>query len=195
MWCIVDSDPPPVQCKKTRKSCKTGKARKCRQPWKRAVKQTSASKRKRANSPVGNEPRDSGVHSENSSSGSSGGYSGSSGNSNGSFAGGNSSTGGSGGQGNSGGDDDDKKKEFPQWFLPGHQNNAAKKMVKKKRAKQKDDEEKDSAGEEKMEVDDVSVSNATGFQMFLPSKVDNEEQCHSPGEGDPSSTSGKVAYQ
>ena len=193
MWCIVDSDPPIVQCKRTRRSYKTVKARKCRQPQKHAVEQTS--KRKRANSPVGNEPRDSGVHSENSSSGSSGGYSGSSGSSSGSFAGGSSSTGGSGGQGNSGGDDGDKKKEFPQWCLPGHQNNAAKKMGKKKRAKQKDDEEKDSVGEEKMDVDDISVSNATGFQMFLPSKVDNEEQCHSPGEGDPSRPSGKVAYQ
>ena len=153
-----------------------------------------ASKRKRANSPVGNEPRDSGVHSENSSTGSSGGYSDSSDSSSGSFAGGNGSSGGSGGQGNSGGDDGDKK-EFPHWHLPGQQNNAAKKAEKKKTGKQEDDKEKGYAGEEKMEVDYVPVSKATGFPMFLPSKVDNTEQCHSPGEGEPTSTSGKVANQ
>lgn len=209
VWCIVGPEPPLVQCKRTRKAYKTVKARKCRQPRARAVKQSSlydeaeqsivienkkplASKRKRANNPAGNEPRDSGVHSENSSSGSSGGYSGGSGSSSGSFAGGSGSTGGAGQQGNSGGDDDDrKKKEFPQWHLPGQQDNAAKKTGKKKRVKQ--DEEKGYAGEEKMEVDDVPGANATGFMMFLPSKVDNAEQCHSPGEGEPATISGKVA--
>ena len=218
VWCIKNADPPPVQCKRTRKSYKTVKARKCRQPKTHAVKQPkihavkqssvydeaeqsifiqdtklSASKRRRANTPAGNEPRDSGVHSESSSSGSSGGCSGSSGSSSGSFAGGSGSTGGSGKQGNSGGDDGDKKKEFPQWHLPGQQDNAAKKTGKKKGAKQ-DDEEKGYAGEEKMEVDYVPGTNATGFPLFLPSKVDNAEQCHSPGEGKPTATSGKVAY-
>ena len=193
-----------MRCKRTRK---TVKARKCRQPRNHAKQslcdeieesifnqnaRPSASKRKKANTPVGNEPRDSGVHSANSSSGSSGGYSGSSGSSSGSFAGGNGSTGGSGGQGNSGGDDDDRKKEFPQWHLPGQQNKAAKKTGKKKRAKEEDDEEK---GEEKMELDYVPLSNATGFTMFLPSKVDHAEQCHSPGEGEPTIISAKVAYQ
>ena len=218
VWCIVEADPPPVQCKRTRKSYKTVKAKKCRQqkthavkkPKIHAVKQSSvydeaeqsifiqdtklsASKRRRANTPAGNEPRDSGVHSESSSSGSCGGCSGSSGSSSGSFAGGSGSTGGSGKQGNSGGDDGDKKKEFPQWHLPGQQDNAAKKTGKKKGAKQ-DDEEKGYAGEEKMEVDYVPGTNATGFPLFLPSKVDNAEQCHSPGEGKPTTTSGKVAY-
>ena len=210
VWCIVGSEPPLVHCKRTRKAYKTVKARKYRQPRAHAVKQSSvhdgaeqssfiqntkpsSSKRKRANNPAGNEPRDSGVHSENSSSGSSGGYSGGSGSSSGNFAGGSGSTGGAGRRGNSGGDDDDKK-DFPQWHLPGQKDDAAKKTGKKKRAKQ-DDEEKGYAGEEKMEVDYVPVTNATGFPMFLPSKVDNAEQCHSPGEGEPTTTSGKVAYQ
>lgn len=152
----------------------------------------SASKRKRANSPVGSEPRDSGVHSENSSSGSSGGCSSSSGSSSGSFAGGNGS-GGSGGKGNSGGDDDDKKKDFPSWHLPDLQNNAVKTTEKRKRVKQ-DDNEKGYAEEEKMEEDYVPLSNVTGFPMFLPSKVDNAEQCHSPGEREPTNISGKVGY-
>lgn len=211
VWCIVGPDPPPVRCKRTRKSCKTVKARKCRHLKNHAVKQSSvydkteesvtilntkpsASKRKRANSPVGSEPRDSGVHSENSSSGSSGGHSGSSGSSSGNFAGGNGSTGGFGGKGNSGGDDDDKKKDFPQWHLPAQQYNTAKKTEKKKRAKQ-DDKEKGYAEGEKMELDYVPDANLTGFPMFLPSKVDNAEQCHSPGEGEPTTISGKVAYQ
>lgn len=208
VWCIVGPEPPLVQCKRIKKAYKTVKARKYRQPRARAVKQSSvhdeaeqstfiqntkpsASKRKRANNPAGNEPRDSGVHSDNSNSGSSGGYSGGSGSSSGSFAGGSGSTGGAGKQGNSGGDDDDKKKkEFPQWHLPCQQDNAAKKTGKKKRVKQ-GDEEKGYAGEEKMEVDYVPVANATGFPMFLPSKVDITEQCHSPGEGEPITTSGK----
>lgn len=211
VWCIVGPDPPPVRCKRTRKSCKTVKARKRRHLKNHAVKQSSvydeteesitilntkpsASKRKRANSPVGSEPRDSGVHSENSSSGSSGGHSGSSGSSSGNFAGGNGSTGGFGGKGNSGGDDDDKKKDFPQWPLPAQQYNTAKKTEKKKRAKQ-DDKEKGYAEGEKMELDYVPDANLTGFPMFLPSKVDNAEQCHSPGEGEPTTISGKVAYQ
>jgi len=213
VWCIVDPDPPPVRCKRSRRSCKTVRARKCRQLKNHAVKQSSvydeaeesitilntkpsASKRKRSNSPVGNEPRDSGVHSENGSSGSSGGYSSSSGNSSGSFAGGNGSTGGSGGRGNSGGDDGDKKKDFPQWHLPDQQTNGVKKTAKNKRKRDKqDDKEKGFAEEEKMEEDYVPVSNLTGFPMFLPSKVDNAEQCHSPGEGEPSTISGKVVYQ
>lgn len=211
VWSIVEPDPPPVRRKRTRKTCKTVKARKCRQAWNHTIKQfsvfddtdesitiqntkPSASKRKRANSPVGNEPRDSGVHSEGSSSGSSGGYNGSSGSSSGSFAGGNGSTGGSGGQGNSGGDEDDKK-EFPQWHLPGQQKIAVKETKKKKRAKEEEAKEEGYVGEEKMEVDYVPVTKATGFPVFLPSKVDNAEQCHSPDEGEPSTTSGKVAYQ
>lgn len=151
----------------------------------------SASKRKRANSPVRNEPKDSGVHSDGSSSGSSGGCNGSSGSSSGNFQNGNRSAGGSGGQGNEGdGDEGDKKKEFPWWHLPSPQNKTDTK--KKKRAK----EEEGSYGEEEqMEVDHVPVSNSTGFQMFLPSKVDNAEQCHSPGEEEPSTTSRKVAFQ
>lgn len=196
--------------KRTAKTFKTVKARKPRRRSNRAAKQSltsfdeadesitiqsikpSASKRKRANSPVRNEPKDSGVHSEGSSSGSSGGYNGSSGSSSGNFPAGNGSTGGSGGQGNAGdGDDGDKKKEFPWWHLPGQQNNVAKATDKKKKKRAKDEE--GHGDEEKMEVDYVPVSKATGFQMFLPSKVDNAEQCHSPGEEEPLSTNGKVA--
>jgi len=44
-------------------------------------------------------------------------------------------------------------------------------------------------------LDYVPDANLTGFPMFLPSKVDNAEQCHSPGEGEPTTISGKVAYQ
>lgn len=53
-------------------------------------------KRKRVNNFVGNELRDFGVYSENSSSGSSGGYSGGLGSSSGSFVGGSGSIGGVG---------------------------------------------------------------------------------------------------
>ncbi|KAL9982084.1 hypothetical protein ACROYT_G010878 [Oculina patagonica] len=208
IWSIIEPDPPPVQRKRRGKTRKTVQTRKPRQQRNRALKQSfpssdetkesitiqnvkpSASKRKRANSPVRNEPKDSGVDSDGSSSGSSGGYNGSSGRSIGNFPGGNGSTGGSGGQGNAGdGDEDDKKKELPWWYLPGGQNNAANGTGKKKKTK---DEEEDHGGEEKMEVDYVPVSKTTGFQMFLPSKVDNAEQCHSPGEEEPSTTSGKI---
>lgn len=153
----------------------------------------SASKRKRANSPVRNEPKDSGVHSDGSSSGSSGGCNGSSGSSSGNFHGGNGSAGGSGGQGNEGdGDEGDKKKDFPWWHLPSPQNKTAQ-DTKKKKTKRAKEEEENYGEEEKMEVDPVPVSNGTGFPMFLPSKVDNAEQCHSPGEKEPSTTSGQVA--
>lgn len=207
IWSITEPDPPPVQRKRRGKTVKT---RKPRQQRNRALKQSfpssvetsesitiqnvkpSASKRKRANSPVRNEPKDSGVDSDGSSSGSSGGYNGSSGNSSGNFSGGNGSKRGSDGQGNAGdGDEGDKKKELPWWYLPGGQNNAAKNTDKKKKKK----DEEDHGGEEKMEVDHVPLSKPTGFQIFLPSKVDNAEQCHSSGEEELSTTSGKVACQ
>lgn len=204
VWCIIEPSPPPVQQKK-RKLCKAVKPRKPRQRRNCALKQSfpaleqteesitvqntkpTASKRRRANSPTSNEARDSGVHSDGSSSSGSG-YSGSSDGSNGSFTGGNSGTGGSGAQGNAGdGDEGDKKKEIPQWHLPGKQNIAAKTEKKKRGAAA---EEEGNGSQEKMEVD---CPGSSGFQMFLPSKVDIAEQCHSPGVEEPSTTSTKVA--
>ena len=209
VWCITEPDPPVVQRKQTRKTNKTIKTRKPRQPRKPAPKQSfsafdeaddsitidsikpAPSKRKRANSPVRNEPRDSGVHSEGSNSGSSGGCSGSSGSSSGNSAGGDSSGGGFGGQGNADGDEGDKKK-FPQWYFPLPQKADARDRKKKKRSKE---EEEDDGSQEKMEVDSPTTK-PSGFEMFLPSKVDNAEQCHSPGEETPhTTTTGKVLCQ
>ena len=143
---------------------------------------TKATRRKTPSSPVREEPRDSGVHSSGTSSGSGGGYS--SGSSSGSFSAGSGIGGGSGTHGNGGGnngDDGEKGKKSPWWHLPGGENNPV---------PDRDEEEKedDDGGQEKMELD----IPATRLQMFLPSKVDNAEQCHSPERSEPA-TSGRRA--
>lgn len=184
-------DPPAVQhkqVKKTRKRVRKPKnIRKCtsKHPYLfheeiiesvNHIKPAPPKKRK-PNSNL-SEPRDSGVQSEGSSSGGSDdGCSSSSGSGGGGFSGGNSSGGGCGGKGNADDDGGDKKK-YPQWYFPGKQRTDTPVRDKKKRS---EGEEKGDGSEEKMEVD-FSSSNQSGLQMFLPSKVDTAEQCHSPGE-------------
>ena len=146
------------------------------------------SKRRKPNSNSG-EPKDSGVDSEGSSSGSSDGCSSNSGSGSGSSSGGSSSGGGGfGGKGNADGDEGDKKK-YPQWYFPGEQQIDTPGRNEKKRSP---DEEKDDESVEKME-EDFPTTKQSGLQMFLPSKVDNAEQCHCPGEeGTHMTPTGKV---
>lgn len=189
VWCITEPEPPAVQPKR-KKTCKSVKPRKQRQTRgcvrNQSVPELSkvgepgtfqnmqqsskrASKRKVPNSPARGEPRDSGVYSSSAASASAGHGSGSGGSS-GSFSAG--SGGGSGscgnGGGNDNGDDGDKGKKYPWWHLPDRDNVPAPDTEKKKKRE-------DSGCNEKMEVD------MSGFQNFLPSKVDNPEQCHGPG--------------
>lgn len=191
IWSITVPDPPAVQHKQVKKTRKTVHERKPKNIRKRTSKQPCVSheviiesvnhikpappKKKKPNSNL-SEPRDSGVQSEGSSSGGSDdGCSSSSGSGGGGFSGGNSSGGGCGGKGSADGDGGDKKK-YPQWYFPGKQQTDIPVRNKKKRSVEKDDRRV-----EKMEVD-FSSTNQSGLQMFLPSKVDNPEQCHSPGE-------------
>ena len=197
-------DLPAVQHKQAKKTSKTVKERKPRSVTRCAPKQSclsfeeilesvnhikpAPSKRRKPNSNLG-EPKDSGVDSEGSSSGSSGGCSSNSGSGSGSSSGGSSSGGGGfGGKGNADGDEGDKKK-YPQWYFPGEQQIDTPGRNEKKRSP---DEEKDDESMEKME-EDFPTTKQSGLQMFLPSKVDNAEQCHCPGEeGTHMTPTGKV---
>lgn len=190
IWCITDPEPPPVQ-QKRKKTSRAQNRKKQRRHRGHAnesfpeveksitVKeqpQTKGKKRKVPTSPGREEPRDSGVQSNSANSGD-GGSSNSSGSGSGSFSSGNfrgegSGTHGNGGAGGSG--DDGEKGKKPWWHLPGGGENAMLERDKRK------EEEKDE-GQEKMDVDTL----VTGFEMFLPSKVDNPEQCHNPGLGQP----------
>lgn len=193
VWSITVPDLPAVQDKQVKKTHKTVKERKLKNNRKRAPKQSCLSleeiiesinnikpapaKRRRLNSNL-SEPKDSGVQSEGSSNGSSDGCSSSSGSGGGGgFSGGNSSGGGCGRKGNADGDEGDKKK-YPQFYFPGKQQTDTPGRNKKKRSVE---EEKAEGSGEKMELD-FSSTNQSGLQMFLPSKVDNAEQCHSPDE-------------
>lgn len=193
VWCITEPEPPAVQPKR-KKTCKSVKPRKQRQARGcvhnqsvpevskvdepgtfQNVQQSSkrASKRKVPNSPARGEPKDSGVYSSSAGSASAGSGSGS-GSSSGSFSAGSGSGGGFGARGNGGGndkgDDGDKGKKYPWWHLPDRDNVPVPDSEKEKKRE-------DSGCKEKMEVD------MSGFQNFLPSKVDNPEQCHGPGWG------------
>ena len=143
-----------------------------------------AIKRKVPNSPARGEPKDSGVYSSSAGSASAGSGSGS-GSSSGSCSAGSGSGGGFGARGNGGGndkgDDDDKGKKYPWWHLPDRDNVPAPDSEKEKKRE-------DSGCKEKMEVD------MSGFQNFLPSKVDNPEQCHGPGWGGVATPKQKVKY-
>ncbi|XP_022808956.1 uncharacterized protein LOC111345934 [Stylophora pistillata] len=192
VWSITVPDLPAVQHKQVKKTRQRVKKRKPKSIRKHAPNQPCLSldeiiesinkikpapaKRRRPNSNL-SEPRDSGVQSEGSSSGSSDGCSSNSGSGGGGFSGGNSSGGGCGGKGNADGDGGDKKK-YPQWYFPGKKQTDTPGRNKKKRSVE---EEKDDGSVGKMEVD-FSSTNQAGLQLFLPSKVDNAEQCHSPGE-------------
>lgn len=204
VWSIIVPDLPAVQHKQAKKTSKTVKERKPRSVRRCAPKQSclsfeeiiesinnikpAPSKRRKPNSNLG-EPKDSGVDSEGSSSGSSDGCSSNSGSGSGSSSGGSSSGGGGfGGKGNADGDEGDKKK-YPQWYFPGKQQIDPPGRNEKKRSA---DEEKDDESVEKME-EDFPTTKQSGLQMFLPSKVDNAEQCHCPGEeGTHMTPTGKV---
>ena len=145
-----------------------------------------ASQRRIPTSPGRDEPRDSGVYSSGTGSGCGDGCGSSSGSSSGSFSAGSGSAGGSGANGNGGGnnngDDGEKRKKFPWWHLPGEERSPLPDNDKE------EEKEDDSGDQEKMEVD----IPATGFQTFLPSKVDNAEQCHSPSWRESHNTGHKV---
>lgn len=203
VWCITEPEPPAVQPKR-KKTCKSVKPRKQMQTRGcvrnqsvpevskvdepgtfQNVQQSSkrASKRSVPNSPARGEPKDSGVYSSSGGSASAGNGSGS-GSGSGSFSAGSGSGGGSGAHGNRGGndngDDGDKGKKYPWWHLPDGNNLPAPDGEKEKKGE-------DSRGK-KMEVD------VSGFQNFLPSKVDNPEQCHGPGWGGVATPNQKVKY-
>ena len=204
VWCITEPEPPAVQPKR-KKTCKSVKPRKQMQTRgcvrNQSVPEVSnvdkpgtfqnvqrsskrASKRKVPNSPARGEPKDSGVYSSSAGSASAGSGSGS-GSSSGSFSAGSGSGGGFGARGNGGGndkgDDGDKGKKYPWWHLPDRDNVPAPDSEKEKKRE-------DSGCKEKMEVD------MSGFQNFLPSKVDNPEQCHGPGWGGVATPKQKVKY-
>ena len=193
IWCIADPEPPPVQIKRKKTNRKVTR-RKCRQQQmdhssevNKSFKEklpTKAKKRKIPTSPVREEPRDSGVHSSGANSGCGDGNSSSSAGSSGSFSAGSGSAGGSGAQGNGGaGDNGDDGGKYPWWHLPDSEDNPVPDS-------EKEEEEKEDGEHEKMELD----IPATGFQMFLPSKVDHPEQCHGPGGGEVFETDTKVSY-
>lgn len=201
IWCIADPEPPPIEIKRKKTNRKVNR-RKCRQQQmdhsdKRTFPEvkksfieklpTKAKKRKIPTSPVREEPRDSGVHSSGANSSCGDGNSSSSAGSSGSFSAGSGSAGGSGTQGNGGagdnGDDGEKGGKYPWWHLPDSEDNPVPDS-------EKEEEEKEDGEHEKMELD----IPATGFEMFLPSKVDNLEQCHGPGRGEVFETDTKVSY-
>ena len=206
IWLInPEPDPSPVQCKR-KKICRTVNTKKQKQQRTPAPKRSfpgldeiddsvtiiekpsrKAKRRTIPTSPVREEPRDSGVHSGGHSSGCGGGDSSSCSSSSGSYPAGSGSAGGSGAHGSGGGGNDDgddgkKGKKYPWWYLPGGENDPVP-------DRDKEEEEKEDGGQEKMEVDIPTI----GFQMFLPSKVDNAEQCHSPGRDEPPTIASKVA--
>ena len=127
------------------------------------------------------------MHSSGANSGCGDGNSSSSAGSSGSFSAGSGGDGGSGTRGNGGagdnGDDGEKGGKYPWWHLPDSEDNPV-------ADSEKEEEEKEDGEHERMELD----IPATGFHMFLPSKVDNPEQCHGPGGGEVFKTDTKVSY-
>ena len=205
VWCVTEREPPAVQPNQ-KKTCKSVKPRKQRQTRgcvrNQSVPELSkvdepgsfqnvlqsskrASKRKAPNSPASGEPKDSGVYSSSAGSASAGSGSGS-GSSSGSFSAGSGSGGGSNARGNGGGngDDGDKGKKYQWWHLPDGNNPPSADSEKEKKREKRED----SRGKEKIEVD------LSGFQNFVPSKVDNPEQCLGPGWGGVATANQKVKY-
>ena len=127
-------------------------------------------------SSVNTEPKDSdsGVHSQNNNDGTTAAQ-GNSGGSGGSSTEEEGSRKHSGGNGGDGGDDGkDEKNKVPWWCFPGGENAVA--QVKKK----KKEEERKKMEESREERMDLNAPDMSRFQ-FLPSQIDQREQCHLAG--------------
>ncbi|XP_022808954.1 protein kinase 4-like isoform X2 [Stylophora pistillata] len=208
---IIVPDLSAVHHKQVEKTCKTVKDRKLRNIRKCAPKQPCLSfeeiiesilhiapapaKRRRPNSNL-SEPRDSRVHSGESSNGTSDGCSSSSGSDSGSSGSDSSSSGGSssggcfGGKGNADRDEGNEK-EYPQWYFLGKQKTDTAGRNERKRSL---DEEKNCPRVKKMRENLTTVTtDQSGLQMFLSSIIDNAEQfCCFGEEGTHMTTIGKV---